>query len=56
MKHREIEYHLKNFLKNKTQEEMNIQKAQHYWEVIRKKKMVINIIYQNNHNDDLDKM
>ena len=56
MKQREIEFHLKSFLKNKTQEEMNIQKAQQYWEIIRKKKMVIKIIYQNNDDNSLDKM
>ena len=56
MKQRETEFHLKSFLKNKTQEEMNIQKAQQYWEIIRKKKMVIKIIYQNNDDNSLDKM
>ena len=56
MKEREIEFHLRQFLKNKTQEEMNIKKAQQYWEIIRKKKMVINIIYQNNDDKTLDKM
>ena len=56
MKQREIEFHLRQFLKNKTQEEMNIKKAQQYWEIIRKKKMVINIIYQNNGDKTLDKM
>ena len=40
---REMEYHLIQFLKNKTQEELNIDKAKNNWEIIRKKKKVINI-------------
>jgi len=31
-------------LKNKIQEELNIDKAKNHWEIIRKKKKVINIL------------
>jgi len=43
-KNREMEYQLIQFLKNKIQEELNIDKAKHNWEIIRKKKKVINIL------------